>query len=222
MRAVLQSSRLAPPHPRSRSASATILQPSHCRSARDADGFQGVTHSFTARPFARDNLATAHQLALAARVASFVPLGAAQQSHQLAPSPLARFLYASPTSLEPVVSRPSLESALPVLSTNSAVSPQSGFLLASLALTALSAASLPSVIQYAPQYLQTAPRVASTVVVPASQQPGTKSALFVLTLLQFEAAAVQPASQVAAPLNMGDHASKVGALLGMGAQPLQF
>ena len=129
----------------------------------------------------------AHQLALSACIASPVPLGTAQQSHQLASSPLSPYPLASPAP-----------SALLALSPNPAESPQSGHLLAPLALPSLSLASLPSHLQYVLQYSQSAPCVASTVVVPAALQPGTTSALYASAPLQFEAAAVQPASQVGA------------------------
>ena len=151
----------------------------------------------------------AQQLAPPARIASPVPLGAAQQSYQLAPFPLAPYPLASPAP-----------SALPALSPNPAEIPQSWHLLAPLALPSLYLASLLSHLQYVLQYSQSAPRVASTVVVPAVLQLGTTSALYAPAPLQFEAASVQPASQVIAQF-AGAYPSQAGAPLGMGAQPVQ-
>ena len=139
-----------------------------------------------------------------------MPLGAAQQSHQLAPFPLARYPLASPAP-----------SALPALSSNFVESPQSGLLLAPLALPPLFVASLPSHLQYVQQYSQSAPRVASTVEVPAALQPGTTSALYAPAPLLPEAAAMQPALQVGAPLVISAQPSQVGAQFAMCAQPLQ-
>ena len=192
------------------------------QSALDADALQGVTLPFPARPLALDPRSTAHQLTLYARIASPVPLGAAQQSHQLAPSPHAPKPRASHAP-----------SALLELSPNPAESPQSEHLLAPLALPSLSFASLPSHLQYVLQYSQSATRVASTVVVPAALQPGTTSALYKTAPIQFESVALQPASYAVAPLSMGAHPSQVGAQfagahpshagapLSMGAHPLQ-
>ena len=194
----------------SRRASPSPQRSSHRQSALDAGDHQGVSFRFPACPLALDPRATTHQLALSARIASPVPLGAAQQSHQLAPSPLAPYPFASPAP-----------SALQAPSSNPAESPQSGHLLAPHALPSLSFASLPSHLQYVLQYSQSAPGVASTVVVPAALQPGTTSALYVPAPLQFEAVAVQPASQAGAPLSMGAHPSQAVAPLGIGAQPSQ-
>ena len=154
-----------------------------------------------------DPRATAHQLALSARIASTVLLGAAQQSHQLAPSPLAPYPLTLPAP-----------SALPALSSNPAESPQSGHLLEPLALPSVSLASLPTHLQYVLQYSQSAPSVASTVLVPAALQAGNTSALYASAPLQFEAAVVQPASQVRAQF-AGAHPSQAKAPLGMGANP---
>ena len=178
---------------------------------------------FTVRPLAPDPRATAHHLALSARIASFVPLSAAQQSHQLAPSSLARFVRAPPASLEPLVSSASFESASLAQSTNSAKNPLSGHLLAPLALPALSVALLPSHLQYALQYSQSALRVASTVEVPAALQSGTTQAFYAYALpatsqhatrsqlapYQLEAAVVQPAAQVGAPDAHGAHLTRI-------------
>ena len=163
----------------------------------------------TARPLALDLRSTAHQLAPPACISSLVPLTAAQQSHQLAPLPLAPYPFASPAP-----------SALPALSSNSGESPQSGLLLAPLALPPLSVASLPSHLQYVLQYSQRAPRVASTVVVPDALQPGTTSALYATAPLLPEAAAMQPALQVGAPLVMGAQPSQAGAQYASCAQPV--
>ena len=211
----------------SRRASPSPQRSLYRLSALDAGALLGGTLPFPMRPLAQDPRATAHQLTFSARIASHVFLGAAQKSHQLAPPSLACFVSCASLDVAPL--------ALPTLSTNPLESPQSGLSLAPLALPALSFASLPSLVQYAPQYLQTAPRVASTVVGPAALQPGDTSALFVSAPLQFEAAAVQPTSHAGAPLSicahfshagapliMGAHPSQVGALLSMGAQPLQF
>ena len=164
----------------------------------------------TGRPLALNPSATAHQLAPPSRIASPVPLGAAQQSHQLAPFPLASYLLASPAP-----------SALPALSSNFAERPQSELLLAPLALPQLSVASLPSHLQYVLQYSQSAPRVARTVMVPAALQPGTTSALYSPAPLLPEAAAMQPALQGGPPFVMGAQFSQVGAQFAMCAQPLQ-
>ena len=176
----------------SRHASPSPQRPPHRTSALDAGALIGVSLSSTARPLALDPRATAHQLAPPARIASPVPLGAAQQSHQLIPFPLAPYPLASPAP-----------SMLLALSPNPAESPQAGHLLAPLALPPLSVASLPSLLQYVLQYSQSAPRVASTVVVPAALQPGTTLALYAPAPLLPEAAAMQPALQVGAPLAMG-------------------
>ena len=125
------------PIPASRSPSrraSPSQRASHRQIALDADALQGVTLPFPARPLALNPRATAHQLTPPAHIASPVPLGAAQQSHQLAPFPLAPYPLASPAP-----------SALLALSPNPAKSPQSGHLLA---LPSLSLASLPSHLQY--------------------------------------------------------------------------
>ena len=96
----------------SRRASPSAQRSSHRQSALDANALQGAPLPAAARPLAQDPRATAHQLAISARIASPVPLSAAQQSHQLAPPPLARFVCTSPTSLEPLVPSASLVSAL--------------------------------------------------------------------------------------------------------------
>ena len=167
----------------------------------------------------------ANQSATPSGDVSPVQLGAVQQSHQLAPPPLARFARASPVSLvplvplvppvslEPLVSRASLESpALLAQSPNLAESPQSRNLLAPLALPSLSLAPFPSHLQYASQYSKSAPRVASTVVVPPAPQLATTSALYAPALpalsqlatrpqlvpLLSEAAAMQPEFQIGA------------------------
>ena len=123
----------------SRRASTSPQRSPHRQSALNIDALQGVNLPFPARPLAQGLRATSHHLALSAHIASPVLLGAVQQSHQLAPPSLAR-----------LVSRASLDVAppvLPTLSTNLAESPQSGLLLAPLAPPALSAASLPSLLQ---------------------------------------------------------------------------
>ena len=235
MRAVLQSSQIVPPTPRSRRASPTSPQPPHRQSALDSGALQGVPLSSTARPLALNPRATAHQLAFPsrnashvqlgasqqahqlappARIASPVPLGAAQQSHQLALFPLAPYALASPA--------PFALSALPALSSNPAESPQSGHLLAPLALPSLSLALPPSHLQYVPQYSQSEARVASTVVVPAVLQLGTTSALYAPALpatsqhttrsqlapYQLEAAVVQPAAH-GAPAAQGAQPTRI-------------
>ena len=211
------------PAPASRSPSrraSPSQRSSHRQTALVVNARQGAPLPFAARPLAQDPRATAHQLAISTRIAFPVPLSAAQQSHQLVPPPLGRFVCASPRSLEPLVPSASLVSALLAQSTNLAESPQSGLLLAPLAFPSLSLAlpsSLPSLIQYAPQYLQSALRVASTVVVPATPQPSTTSALFASAPRQFEAAAEQPASQVGAPLSVGVQSLQFGAPLSVGA-----
>ena len=58
-------------------------------------------------------------------------------------------------------------------------------------------------------------------MVPAALEPGTTSALFVSAPYQFQAAAVQPASQAGAPLSINAHLSDAGAPLSMGAHPSQ-
>ena len=112
--------------PSSRRASPSSQRPPHRQSVLDAGALQGVCLCSTARPLAMDPRVTGHQLAPSARIASPVPLGAAQQSHQLAPFPLAPYPLASPAP-----------SALPAPSSNPAESPQSGLLLAPLALPPL-------------------------------------------------------------------------------------
>ena len=121
----------------SRRASSSPQRFPHCQSALDAGALQGVFLSSTARSLALDPRTTAHQLAPPTRIASPVLLNVAQQSHQLAPFPLAPYPLASPAP-----------SALPALSSNPAESPQSGHLLAPLALLSLSCiASLASTVR---------------------------------------------------------------------------
>ena len=151
-----------------------------------------------------------------------MPLNAAQQSNKLASFPLALY----PVALV-------APSALLTLSQNPAESPQSRHLLAQFAIPSLSLASLLSQLQYVLQYSQSARRVASTVVVPAAVQPGISSALYASASLQFEAAVVQPASQVgaqfvgayflqaAAPLSISAQTLQAGAPLSISAQPSQ-
>ena len=207
----------------SRRASPCLQRSPHRQSALNADALQGVSLPSTAHPLALDPRAAAHQLTRSARIAFPVPLGAAKQSHQLAPPPLTRFVRAPPASLEPLVPRASFEfapPALPALSTNSAESSQSGLLIAPLALVSLSVASLPSHLQYGLQYLHTESRVASTGVVPAALQSGTTSALYAPAPLLFEAAAVQPALQVGDQFASA-HPSQIEAPLSMAAKPVQ-
>ena len=123
--------------PPSRRASPSPQRLPHRQSALDAGAPQGVSFPSTARPLALDPRATAHQLEPPARIASPVPLGAAHQSHQLAPFPLAPYPLAWPAP-----------SALPALSSYSAESQQSVLLLAPLAIPPLTVASLPSHLQY--------------------------------------------------------------------------
>ena len=241
MPAALQQSQLTPSHPPSRCASPTSSRPPSRQTVMDKRAPPGVPLRLTARSlalvshaaadvllgaaqqahklslFARDAshvqlvaFQQAHQLAPPARIASPVPLGAAQQLHQLTSFPLAPYPLVSPAPF-----------ALTTLSSNFAESPQSGLLLAPLALSPLSVASLPSHLQYALQYSQSAPCVASTVVVPAALQPGTTSALYAPAPRLSEAAAVQPALQVGAQFAMCDQPLQVGATLVMGAQPSQ-
>ena len=241
MRATLLQSQPAPSHPPSRRASPTSSRPPSRQTAMDIRAPPGVPLRSTARSLALDSHSAAHvllgaaqqahqlslpardashvqlvasqqahQLAPPARIASLVPLDAAQQSHQLATFPLAPYPLASPAP-----------SALPALSSNPAESPQSGLLIAPLAFPLLSVASLHSHLQYALQYSQSAPRVASTVVVPAALLPGTTSALYAPAPRLSEAAAVQPALQVGAQFAMCAQPLQVGAPLVMGAQPSQ-
>ena len=108
-------------------------------------------------------------------------------------------------------------------SPNRAEIPQSGHLLAPLALPSLSLALQPSHLQYVPQYSQSEARVASTVVVPAVLQLGTTPALYAPALpatsqhatrsqlapYQLEAAVVQPAAQVKAPAVQGAQNTRI-------------
>ena len=59
----------------SRRASPSPQRSSYRQSALEVDALQGVTLPFPARPLAQDPRATAHQLAISARIASPVPLG---------------------------------------------------------------------------------------------------------------------------------------------------
>ena len=163
--------------PSSRRASSSPQRPPHCQRAMDGGALINVSLPSTARPLALDPRATAHQLAPFARIGSPVPLGAAQQSDQLAPFPLAPYAF---TSFEP--------SVLPALSSNPAESPQSKLLLAPLAPTPKSVASLPLHQQHVLQYSQSALRVARTLrfatlhnrgavqVLPIKQHCGRESA----------------------------------------------
>ena len=108
---------LHPARPPSQAASPTSPHASHRQSALDVRAPAGVPLSSysqsIARPLPLNPRATAHvplsapqqahQWATAPRDASLVQLGAVQQSHLLAPPPLARVALASPISLVPPV-----------------------------------------------------------------------------------------------------------------------
>ena len=139
-----------------------------------------------------------------------MPLIVTQQAHLLPPPPLAHFLRTQPGSFYKV--GPPMSN---VPSPNGAVSPHSDLLLEQLVLPSL---SLQSVHLHA-QHSQSAPRVASTVVVPAGVQPGTKSALLVPALsakpcsttlaqparISLEFAFMQTTIQVGAPTAQDAH-----------------
>ena len=188
----------------SQAASPTSPHASHHQSALDVRARTGVPLSSCsqsiARPLPLNPCATAHAVlsapqqaykwATAPCDASPGQLGVVQQTHRLVPTPLVRVTLASPISLVPpvslvlcesrasLVSRASHESpALLAQSPNVPESPQSGHLLAPLALRSLSLALFSLNLQFVPQYSQSALHVASTVVVPPVPQPGTTSAL---------------------------------------------
>ena len=148
----------SPSRPNGQVASPIYQHPPHRQSAPNPDAPTRVSLSPAARSLALDPRAMvhvplgaakqAHLSATASRDASPLQLGAAQQSHQLAPPPLARSTLASPVSLAPVVSRAMLVSlaslvfpALFAQTPNCAKSPQWGHLLMPLALPPLSRAA---------------------------------------------------------------------------------
>ena len=225
--AVMQSfDTLHPARPPSQTASPTSPHATHHQSALNVLATAGVSLSSCFQSLACP-------LALHHRVAAHVSLGATQQSHQLAltslaplafasPAPPALTMsFASPAHLAPFANRTaSPQSGLHLAPfANRVASPQSGLLLAPLTVPPLSSLSSVTQLPSHLQYLQSAPRVASTVVAPTVPQPGPTSALHAVASL----AATQPVTYPPfASLQFGaveaKRASQVGASQAMGAQ----